>query len=492
MNTALGNFAPPSDVEAEAIVLAHCLLRAEALERVAEALPDAEAFHDQRHRLVYGAMLDCRMAHENVDAQAIAARLKGRESWFEPTDHRTALRFVVALRWRLQEGIALDSALAAVEAKAFYRRAIGTSQAIQAAALASPADVDTFHDFVDGQLHELSAARRDTAEFQPMADAVPEMIAAVDAAYERGGALPGASTTLPDLDAMLGGIVPGDQLIVAARPSVGKTALLVQMAAAAGVETGRPALFASLEMGNLPLVTRLAAALMGVDSMALRCGRLAREQWVDLHATARRLAAMPIVFVRLVPPTPLRLRSAVRLALRKYGGLASVTVDYLQFMQADRPREARHQELDDIAKSTKQDIARALNVAVVMAAATNRKGEDRADKRPVLSDLADCGKIEYHADGIVMLHRQEDESLTEMIVRKSRNGPVGSAWAHFQREYSRFVPAAREDVEAAKRGRGGGKWRTEQQRAPRDADDTPRVPRNGVDFRTRQAGEGRD
>ena len=259
------------------------------------------------------------------------------------------------------------------------------------------------------------------------------------------GAIPGLLTGLTDLDAILGGMHKGDLLVVAARPGMGKTSLLLNLACNVAWSDKGVAIF-SLEMSREQIINRLVSMHAELDSNALRLGRIEDDEWSMIVEAAGRLSDLKIYVDDTPGISPLKIKNKVR-RLARSNPLDLILIDYLQLMAGDVPKENRVQEMSVISKMLKQ-LARELDIPIIAAAQLNRGVEHRSDKRPVISDLRDSGALEEDADVVMLLYRDEYydpttelKNIADIIVGKHRHGPTGTAQVHFRKQTTQFLNA---------------------------------------------------
>lgn len=285
------------------------------------------------------------------------------------------------------------------------------------------------------------------------ADLLDETFTAIAQQCDRGG-LSGVSTGLPELDTETSGLQPGDLVVLAARPSIGKTAFMLNLVTSGLETTDQPVFVFSLEMPKQQLMTRLLSALSSVPLGRIRNGTLTDEHWQQLTGTGaiwlKEQAGTRLIIDDTGGLSPGEMRSRARRYVRQYGQPAQIAVDYLQLMQVPEFRDNRTQEITEISRSLKA-LAKEMNCPVVALSQLNRRLEQRPDKRPMLSDLRESGAIEQDADLIMFLFREEhyatagesplhhEKGRTEVIIGKQRNGPVGTVLAKFEPDYVRFV-----------------------------------------------------
>ena len=280
-----------------------------------------------------------------------------------------------------------------------------------------------------------------------MQPVLTEVVERIDLLYNRENQsdVTGVPTGFADMDRMTSGFQPGDLVIVAGRPSMGKTALALNMAEHVALDAGLPVGIFSMEMSASQLAMRLLGSIGKLDQHKLRTGRLAEDDWRRLTDAVGRLSEAPIQIDEAAALNALELRARARRLHRQYGQLGMIVVDYLQLMSASSQGENRATEISEISRSLKA-LAKELNVPVVALSQLNRSLEQRPNKRPVMSDLRESGAIEQDADLILFIYRDEvynpdspDKGRAEVIIGKQRNGPIGSVMLTFQGEYTRFA-----------------------------------------------------
>ncbi|MFN9390628.1 MAG: replicative DNA helicase, partial [Betaproteobacteria bacterium] len=282
--------------------------------------------------------------------------------------------------------------------------------------------------------------------FQAMPPLLTQVVERIDMLYNRDNPsdVTGVPTGYADLDEKTSGLQPGDLVIVAGRPSMGKTALAINMAENVALEAGLPVAVFSMEMAATQLVMRLLGSLGRLDQHRLRTGRLQDDDWQRLTAAVGRLNEAPIHIDETPALNALEVRARSRRLHRQYGKLGLIVVDYLQLMSASSEGENRATEISEISRSLKA-LAKELNVPVIALSQLNRSLEQRPNKRPVMSDLRESGAIEQDADLILFIYRDEvynpdsqEKGIAEIIIGKQRNGPIGTVRLTFRGENTRF------------------------------------------------------
>jgi len=340
-----------------------------------------------------------------------------------------------------------------VREKALLRSLASISTEIASGAYDSPPNVDEYLDESEHKIFEISE-RRVRQSFHSMPELTRESIRLLERLYERKELVTGVPTGFLDLDRLTAGLQPADLIVIAARPSMGKTALALNIAAHAATECEPRvgvALF-SLEMAKEQLVLRMLCAEGRVDSSKARAGYLGERDFPKLAQAAARLSEAPIFIDDSSDTSPIVLKAKCRRLMReRHANLGLIIVDYLQLMRSARPGESREKEIAEISRSLKA-LAKELRVPVVALSQLNRQVETRPDRRPLLADLRESGAIEQDADVIAFIYRDEmyhrdsrEPGVAEIIIAKQRNGPTGTAKLTYLTQFTRFENYAPEE-----------------------------------------------
>ena len=275
----------------------------------------------------------------------------------------------------------------------------------------------------------------------------------IEELYNTGGDITGLTTGFIDLDRMTSGLQPSDLVIVAGRPSMGKTSFAMNLIENAALASDRPLMVFSMEMPAEQLVIRMLSSLGRIDQSRVRTGKLEQDDWPKLASATEKLKGTQVFIDDTPALTPTELRSRVRKLVREQGDLGMIMVDYLQLMRVAGSNEGRTAEISEISRSLKA-IAKEFKCPVVALSQLNRSLEQRPNKRPVNSDLRESGAIEQDADVIMFIYRDEvynedspDKGVAEIIIGKQRNGPIGTCRLSFQGQFTRFENLARSDYE---------------------------------------------
>jgi len=428
---------PPQNLDAERSVLGSMLIDNESIHRVVEAL-SAEAFYREAHRKIFSAVIDLYQRNEPADLVTVTTELKSK-GWLEEAGGATYLSSLV-------DNIPSSANAAAyariVREKALRRMLIEGATEIAERGYQEEGDVEHFVDQAEKIILEV-AQRRIRQSFISVREIVKDSFKAIEQLYERKELITGVPTGYRELDRLTSGLQRSDLIVVAGRPSMGKTALALNMAEHAAVEGGHKVAIFSLEMSKEQLVQRLLCSRAEVDATKLRGGFLGESDWPKLTRAAGLLSEAPIFIDDTPAINALEVRAKARRLMREHG-LDLIVVDYLQLMRGIGRSESREREISEISRALKA-LAKELAVPVVALSQLNRGVEARQDKRPQLADLRESGAIEQDADVIAFIYRDEmynrespDAGKAEVIVGKQRNGPTGKVKLAFRGNITRF------------------------------------------------------
>jgi replicative DNA helicase len=433
---------PPQNLDAEESVLGAMMLSPGAIDAVSEVL-DAGDFYRESHAKIYRAALALFAQGEPVDATTLENQL----------DKQGELE-AVGGRMRLAELAALvpTSANAAhygriVREMATLRGLITAGQEVARLGWERPGETHDLLDQAERVIFELTQSQV-TSEFSHIEELLKESFERITALYEAGEEVTGVASGFRDLDRMTSGFQPGNLVIVAARPSMGKSALALCVAANIAVRKQLPVALFTLEMSKSEVTQRLMCSEAKVESQRLRSGKLAVDDWPRLTSACDKLAKAPIYVDDSASITMMGIRSKARRLKSREPTLALIVVDYLQLMTSDASYENRVQEVSQISRQLKL-LAREIDVPIVALSQLSRAVEQRHDKRPILSDLRESGSLEQDADLVVFIYRDEyydEESeaqgLAEIHLAKHRNGPTGTEKLSFLKRYAKFADLA--------------------------------------------------
>jgi replicative DNA helicase len=429
---------PPQNLEAESSVLGGILLDNEAINQVLELLRP-EDFYRESHRKIFRAMIELSDRSEPVDVITLSDCLKARRD----IDAVGGSAYLASLADFVPTAANISYYARIVREKSILRNLIGAATDIATRGYEEQGNIEEFLDTAEKVIFEISE-KKIKASFVAVGDMIKDTLKAVERLYERKEMVTGVATGYNDLDRLTSGLQPADLIVIAGRPSMGKTAFSLNIATHAAFNGVGVAVF-SLEMAKEQLVLRMLCSEARVDNSKMRSGYLGERDFPKLASAAGRLHEAPIY----VDDTPaigvLELRAKARRLVRdrtKKVGL--IVVDYLQLMRGMGTASNREQEISEISRSLKA-LAKELNVPVIAISQLNRRVEDRGDKRPMMSDLRESGAIEQDADVIMFIYREEvynqktdNKGLAEVIVAKQRNGPIDTVNLAFLSEYTRF------------------------------------------------------
>jgi replicative DNA helicase len=436
---------PPQSIEAEQSILGSILIDNDILFDVMDLLSDGN-FYREAHRKIYRGILALFEKNEPIDLITLTNILK-KQNELDAVGGAAYLAELVD-----QVPVAANAAQYAkiVREKAILRNLISSAAHIATRCYEEGGDVDEVLDFAESAIFEISE-KKISPSFYPLSDIITDSFKTLESRSEHRELITGVPTGFHGLDSLTSGLQPSDLIIIAGRPSMGKTALALNIAQNAAVKEGTPTAIFSLEMSKEQLAIRLLCSRAKVDSFRLRTGFLNKEDWGKLTRAAGSLAESSIYIDDAPAISALEIRAkARRLKMDKQLGL--IIIDYLQLMKGRSSAERREIEISEISRSLKA-LAKELNIPVVALSQLNRKVEERQNKRPMLSDLRESGAIEQDADVIAFIYRDEvyntsednpNKGVAEVIVAKQRNGPTGSVQLAFLSTYTRFEDLAYE------------------------------------------------
>jgi replicative DNA helicase len=440
----------PQNVEAEEFVLGAILLDNQALNKVLEILSPS-AWYRPAHQKIFQAMIELSEANEAIDQVTVTERLRRRDE-LEPVGGATYLAKLVA---QVPTAANVRHHARIVQEKALLRNLIEVATEVVESGFQDALGVDDLIDQAERKIFAL-AERRLRPSFAPVKQIVKSAFETIERLYEKKERVTGVPTGFTDLDDMTSGLQPSDLIILAGRPSMGKTALALSIAQYAAIEKRETVAIFSLEMSKEQLVLRMLCSEARVDAHKLRSGFLGKADWPKLTGAAGRLSEAAIYIDDSPAMTVLEMRAKAR-RLKAEHGLGLVIVDYLQLMRGRSDADNREQEISDISRSLKA-LAKELSIPVIALSQLSRAVETRGgDKKPQLADLRESGAIEQDADVVAFVFREElyrpteeNHGLADIVVRKQRNGPTGEVRLAFIDRYTRF-----ENLESAHRAESG-------------------------------------
>ncbi len=439
---------PPHSIEAEQAVLGGLMLDNAAWDQIADRVAEAD-FYRHEHRLVFRAITALGERNDPFDAVTVS-------EWLERNDALDAaggLSYLASLATDTPSASNIRAYADIVRERAMLRQLITIGGEIAQSAFVS--EGRTASDLVeDAERRVYEIAERGTRArrvFEPLKDLLSRAVERIDELFHSDSHITGVPTGFNHFDDMTGGLQAGDLIIVAGRPSMGKTALCTNIAEHAAIKARVPTAIFSMEMPSEQLALRLISNLGRVNQSKIRTGRFADEDWPRISSAVSILSEAPIFIDDSPGLTPTELRARAR-RLKREHGLGLIIVDYLQLMQVPGTKENRATEISEISRGLKA-LAKELRVPVIALSQLNRSVEQRNDKRPVMSDLRESGAIEQDADVIVFIFREEvydkdtrRKGIADIIIGKQRNGPIGEIQLTFLGEYTRFENLVAEDA----------------------------------------------
>src|ERR1700722_14233427 len=438
---------PPQNIEAEQSVLGAVLLENEAINQALEILT-ADDFYRETHREIFRAMMELSDHNNPVDAITLTDALRTKSV----LEQVGGPAYIAELADSVPTAANVGHYARIVREKAVLRSLATIATDIASSAYEANANVDEFLDTAEHRIFEISE-RRIKPSFHTMPELTRESLRILERLYENRELVTGVPTGFKDLDTLTAGLQPSDLIVLAARPSMGKTALALNIAAYAAMdaEPKRGVAFFSLEMSKEQLVLRMLCSEARVDSAKARAGYLSERDFPKLAQAAARLSEANIFIDDSSDTTAITLKAKCRrLARDRSNNLGLVLVDYLQLMRSARPGESREKEIAEISRSLKA-LAKELKLPVIALSQLNRQVETRPERRPLLADLRESGAIEQDADVIAFIYRDEvyhrdtkEPGVAEVIVAKQRNGPTDTAKLTWQSQFTRFENYAAE------------------------------------------------
>jgi replicative DNA helicase len=436
---------PPQNIEAEQSILSAILIDNNTLPEVLEILSKKD-FYREVHQKIFSAMVDLFERSEPADLITVTNILK-EQGQLESVGGATYLSELVDTI-----PMATNAAHYAkiIHEKATLRRLIERTASITSRCFEDRGDMEEILDFAERSIFDISEDKVKPA-FHSLADILTDTYKAVEQAYENKVLVTGVPTGYHELDQLTSGFQPGDLVIIAGRPSMGKTALALNITQNATAATGTPSAIFSLEMSKEQLSLRLLSSEARVDSSKMRGGFLKESDLARINRAAGSLYDLPVFIDDSAAISALEIRAKAR-RMKMEKGLGFVIIDYLQLMRGPASAERRELEISEISRSLKA-LAKELHIPVVALSQLNRKVEDRSNKRPILSDLRESGALEQDADVIMFIYRDEvyntepdnpNRGIAEVHLAKQRNGPIGTVKLTFLDHCTRFEDHASE------------------------------------------------
>lgn len=431
---------PPHSLEAEQSVLGGLMLDNQAWDNVTDILQSKD-FYRSEHQLIFQAIAELARQNQPFDVLTLTERLKTQERWRQ-ADNEV---YLLELAHNTPSAANIAAYAGIVREHSILRQLIHVTTELTERAL-TPAGRAVFDILDEAERRIFQIAEQDSrgAGPQPISALLAKAVDRVDSLFRSSNAVTGVSTAYADLDAMTSGFQHSDLIVIAGRPSMGKTSLAMNIVEHAAIRGDKPVLVFSMEMPGEMLAMRLISSLGRIDQHRVRTGQLSDEDWPRITSAVSMLSAAKLFIDDTAALSPGDIRARARRLARVEGPLGLIVIDYLQLMQVSGFKENRTMEISEISRAMKA-LAKELQVPVIALSQLNRGLEQRADKRPVMSDLRDSGAIEQDADLILFIYRDEvynenslEKGTAELIIAKQRNGPIGKVRLTFLGQYVRF------------------------------------------------------
>lgn len=438
---------PPQNLEAEVAVIGSMLLEKDAIGLCIEKL-SGDNFYSDIHRKIFTNIVTLYDENKPVDILTLTERLKNQNE----LEAVGGASYIASIINSIPSAANVEHYVDIIQEKAILRRLIETSTEVIAQCYESPDNVREILDTAERKIFDI-AQRRGQNGVISFRELIKNSIEEVEKLFQYKKLVTGIPTSFTDFDRMTSGLQPADFIVFAARPSMGKTALALNLAEYVALEEKQPVAIFSLEMSKAQLVLRILCSNSRVNIHRVRTGFLGENDFQNLVASASKLATAPIFVDDTPGVSVMELRAKARRLKAKHD-IKLMIVDYLQLMQSvGRRAESRQQEISDISRAFKA-LARELNIPIIVISQLNRAVEGRQDHRPQLSDLRESGAIEQDADMVVLLLRKEyydpedSQGIADIIIAKQRNGPVGDIKLRFFSEFTKFENYVQQEVPA--------------------------------------------
>ena len=431
---------PPQNIEAEQSVLGAVLIEQSSIAKISDLL-NPEDFYREAHRLIYRAVLGLFERSEAIDFITVVDILR-RENTLEQAG---GIAYITSLANGVPTAANITFHAKIVQEKSLLRRLIAAATDIASMGYAESEEVDRVLDSAEQKILEV-ATRKASQDFQPIKEIIFSTLDKIDEMHKAKGGITGISTGFANLDKLTGGFQRSDLILIAARPSMGKTAFVLNVAQHMATRDRKSVVIFSLEMPKEQLAMRMMCAEGLIDSQHLRTGAMSNDEWSKLVDASDRLSGSTMFIDDTANVTAIELRNKAR-RISKEHGLDCIIIDYLQLMDggAHSRIDNRQQQISDISRSLK-GLARELRVPVIALSQLSRGPESRTNRRPMLSDLRESGSLEQDADLVAFLYRDdyynpesEKKNITELLIAKNRNGPTETVELYFHKNFTRFT-----------------------------------------------------
>lgn len=439
---------PPHSIEAEQAVLGGLMLDHDAWDKISDKIT-APDFYRAEHQVIFEVMAELSRKDIPFDVVTISEALKKREQ----LDAVGGEVYLFELSRNTPSAANISAYAQIVRERSVLRQLVHIGAEITESGFKPEGrEVQEILDSAEQRIFAIAEQGTRVSGAISIGDLLAQSIDRIHELNEHGGEITGLTTGFKDLDKNTLGLQPADLIIVAGRPSMGKTVLGMNIAEAAAIKSGKPVLVFSMEMPGIAIATRMLSSLGRIDQQRIRTGQLKDDDWTRVSSSLNVLADAKL-FVDDTPSlSPTEVRARARRLAKSHGQLGLIVLDYLQLMQVPGNKENRTAEISEISRSLKA-LAKELNVPVVALSQLNRSLEQRHDKRPVMSDLRESGAIEQDADLIMFIYRDEvynpetaEKGKAEIIIGKQRNGPIGTVHLSFHGQFTRFDDYAPENA----------------------------------------------
>ena len=427
----------PQSIEAEQSVIGSMIIDKYAISKVLEGLEE-EDFYRDGHKIIYKTILEMFRNDIAVDLLTLLEYLKSTDT----LERAGGVTYITELSSSVPTTANLSAYIKIVSDKSTLRKLIKASTTIIEESYTNQSQVEDVVDIAEKKIFNI-AEKRTTKDFEPLSDVLERGFAQIERLFNNKGETTGVSSGFTDLDAKTSGFQSGDMILIAARPSMGKTTFALNIAEHAALRDHRSVVIFSLEMSKEQLAYKLLCSEANVDMLKLRTGTLEDKDWENIAMAAGPLSKAKIYIDDTAGVTVMEMRSKCRRLKIEYG-IDLIVIDYLQLMSGGAGSDNRQQEVSEISRSIKA-LAKEMECPVIALSQLSRAPEQRADHRPMLSDLRESGSIEQDADIVMFLYRDEyynketeDKNIGECIIAKQRNGPVGTARLAWLGQFSKF------------------------------------------------------
>ena len=427
----------PYNLEAEQSVIGSMLIDKTAISRAVEVLKGDDFYRDS-HKVIFNAIFDLYQKDTPIDMITLLEHLRSSEK----LESSGGITYITEISNSIPSTANLSSYIKIVDDKSILRKLIRASTEIMENCYNKQDDVEAVMDLAEQKVFNI-AERKNSSDFEPMNTVLERGFLEIERIFNNKGETTGISSGFPELDDKTAGFQKGDMILIAARPSMGKTTFALNLAEYAALREGKNVAVFSLEMSKEQLAYKLLCSEANVDMSKLRHGNLEDKDWENIAKASGPLAAAKIFIDDTAGTSVMDMRSKCR-KLKMEHGIDMIVIDYLQLMSGSNP-ESRQQEVSEISRSIKA-LAKEMQCPVIALSQLSRAPEQRADHRPMLSDLRESGSIEQDADLVMFLYRDEyydketeDKNVAELIIAKQRNGPVGTVRLAWIGQFSKFA-----------------------------------------------------